>query len=88
MDTQTALKELTWSWWITLTWITIPTVWKTSSWTLSQTLWYWVDEIWQIIYWDKYLAGNTTTPTNTQVVETPVIPTKITITWDETNWRK
>ncbi len=69
VDTQTALKELTWSWWITLTWITIPTDWKTSSWTLSQTLWYSVDEVWQIIYWNKYLAGNTTTPTNTQVID-------------------
>ncbi len=82
-NTQTieeVLKIITWTWWRTLTWITVD--WNTNSWTLAQTFFGTnsienIDKIWIAYYWvNKYITEiKTSWDAETTPVTPPVCPT-------------
>ncbi len=79
-NTQTiedVLKIITWTWWRTLTWITL-TNWDTNSWSLAQTFFGTnsvenIDKVWISYYWvNKYI---TEIKTSWDGETTPITPT-------------
>lgn len=65
-NTTSLLEEITWTWWLSLTWINIPLLSKNdfeseiNLWDLEK-LWLSKEELWIVIYWNSYLWSWDTT---------------------------
>ncbi len=90
-NTQTiedVLKIVTWTWWRTLTWITL-TNWDTNSWSLAQTFFGTnsienIDKIWIAYYWVNKYITEIKTSWDTEI--TPITPTTVNATCWSANW--
>lgn len=70
-NTQTTtelLEIITWSWWLSLTWVEIPVITSNefkdenySIWELSK-LWLSKEQVWQVIYWNEYMWNTNVSP--------------------------